>query len=82
MPNGFAGLSFCMGKRRPKDINMVDGEDFFAHRAREAALKRQKPPLSLTLSPQAGRGDWFGTRKRLPWCEENWGAILRSGSFC
>jgi hypothetical protein len=26
MPNGFTGLSFCMGKPRPKDINVVDVE--------------------------------------------------------
>ena len=56
MHEGFAGLSFCMGKRRPKDISLVDVEGFLSDVAGVSALKRQKPPLSLALSPQAGRG--------------------------
>ena len=33
MSNGFAGISFCMGKRRPKDINVVDADALLSHLA-------------------------------------------------
>ena len=45
-----------MGKRRPKDISVVDVEDLWSHLANEAALKWETAPLPNPLPAGGARG--------------------------